>query len=293
MVRKKPVILRPIRENAAIELAYRKKLTALTDEMRKSVKYWITTRYGRQEARITNDASPAFSMATELKRLIRRWERKFSDTADHIAKWFADKNNIYTKQAMLKALKDAGFTVEPRNTRRVNDLLRAVIESNAGLIKSIPAQYLDRVQSAVNLGVMNGRDLGGIVAEIDRLGEVTHKRAVMIARDQSNKATNAMTRARYEDLGIVKAVWQHNAGGSMTFRDGHLTKSGKATDDHVSLDGKVFDLAKGMYDPFLGRNIQPGECVNCKCSYRPYLPEFGSVGKDEEEARGKEKEQAA
>ena len=84
-----------------------------------------------------------------------------------------------------------------------------------------------------------------------------------------------MTKARYEDLGIEKAVWQHTAGGR-TFRE-----------THVEMDGKVFELAKGMWDmDALGKKggsfVQPVECVNWRCSYRPYLPEFGSVGKDEE-----------
>jgi SPP1 gp7 family putative phage head morphogenesis protein len=119
---------------------------------------------------------------------------------------------------------------------------------------------------------MAGRDLGGITAEIDSIHGKMLDRVKLIARDQTNKATNAMTKARYEELGIEKAVWQHNAGGK-TFRE-----------SHVKMDGEVFVLADGMYDPDEETNIQPGELPFCRCSYRPYLPEFGSVGKAEEAA---------
>ena len=268
-----PKTARQIRGSAAIRVAYQKKLIAMVDDVHASVLYWIRARYRQNESRITGDASPSMSLRREIEALIRRWGRKLRDVPDTMAGWFAKQTNGYTSRAVTAALKDAGFTVKLKNTRRVNDIVQANIASNVQLIKSIPSTYLSKVETIVNQGVVAGRDLGSIVEGIEALHSVTRDRAKMIARDQVNKATQAMTKARYEDLGITKAIWQHNAGGK-TFRE-----------SHVKMDGKVFDLEKGMYDPSVEDFIQPGFLIACRCSYRPYLPEFGSVGKDEEGAK--------
>jgi uncharacterized protein with gpF-like domain len=187
-----------------------------------------------------------------------------------MARWFATQNGKYTLHAVNAALKEAGFTVKLQNSRRVQDIMRASMHENVALIKSIPAEYLAKVEGIVNRGVMAGRDLGSIVEGIQELEQVSLKRAKMIARDQANKATQTMTKARYEELGITRAIWQHNAGGK-TFRE-----------THVEMNGIEFDLKEGLYDPAVGEFIQPGFLINCKCSYRPYLPAFGSVGEEDE-----------
>ncbi|MNY47535.1 Phage Mu protein F like protein [compost metagenome] len=92
------------------------------------------------------------------------------------------------------------------------------------------------------------------------LGESTDKRAEFIARDQTNKATSVINRARQRDLGITKAVWMHMRGGK------HPRES------HVDADGEEFDLDKGMF--LDGKWIQPGEEPNCGCQAGPVIPEF-------------------
>ena len=47
---------------------------------------------------------------------------------------------------------------------------------------------------------------------------------------------------------------------------------------HVEMDGKEFDLKQGMWDKKAGAYIQPGELVNCKCTYRAVLSAFGRHG---------------
>jgi SPP1 gp7 family putative phage head morphogenesis protein len=263
--------LRQIRGSAAIEAAYRKKLLKILDEVHTSTLYWIRARYRQYESRIVGDAAPASALAKEIKELFTGWGKALKDTPTRVAEWFAKTQKKYTDTAMKAALKSAGFTVQLKNTRRVNDIMRAAVNSNVGLIKKIPAEYLTRVETLVNQSVLAGRDMETIIEGIEKIHESGRAGAIIVARDQVNKATQAMTQARYEDFGIKRAVWRHNAGGSKTYRPTHL-----------EMDGEQFDIEQGMYDPDVGDYIQPGFLINCRCSYQPVIEGIDVVRPDAE-----------
>ena len=46
----------------------------------------------------------------------------------------------------------------------------------------------------------------------------------MIARDQTNKATNNLSRQRLLSYGITKGVWMHTSAGK-TYRDTHIEEA--------------------------------------------------------------------
>jgi len=104
----------------------------------------------------------------------------------------------------------------------------------------------------------NGRDLQTMVSEIKDLYPAAANRAVLIARDQSNKANAVVNRARQLDLGITRAKWMHSHGGK------------EPRKDHLAADGKEYDIAKGCL--ISGEYIQPGQMINCRCTSRPILP---------------------
>lgn len=263
------ITARPISANAGIEAEYRRRLKTLVKAMHKSVVYWVAAEYRRQEGRIVMDESPAKALESRLERAFQQWRGNLSDASVRIARWFADRNEKYTKTALMSALKDAGFTVKMTNSRRVSSITQAAISQNVGLIKSIGEDYFTRVQGTVMRSVMAGRDLGSLTKELNKdIYGVTARRAELIARDQTQKAMSAMTKARYEEMGITRAIWRHNAGGSKTYRDSHL-----------DMDGKEFDLQQGLWDKAAGAYVQPGELPNCKCTYRAVLSAFGRAGK--------------
>lgn len=263
------IITRPIGPNAGLEAEYRRRLKKLVREMHKSMVYWLIAEYRRQEDRIVMDASPAAALKNRLERLYRQWRGRFDDVSEKVARWFVQSNAEYSKTAIMAALKDAGFTVKMINSRHFNDVVQAAVEWNTSLIRSISDAYRVRVEGAVMRSVIAGRDLGSLVKELNRdIYGITARRAELIARDQTQKAMNELAKARYEDLGVTRAIWRHNAGGSKTYRSSHL-----------EMDGKEFDLKAGLYDPVVKREVQPGELVNCKCTYRAVLSDFGRAGK--------------
>lgn len=205
---------------------------------------------------------PSEILTRAMAQLTARWNMQFSNAAPRLAEYFSTEVGERTAGSLSTILRDGGFTVRFQMTRPMQDALNATTQENVGLIKSIPQQYLAQVEGMVMRSVALGGDLGTLAQSIERQYGVTKRRAALIARDQNNKATAVMTRARFKQIGVKKAIWRHSAGG----------KEPRPT--HVANSGKPFDIDKGWYDPAVKRFIQPGELINCKCVAAPYLEGF-------------------
>lgn len=260
--------LRPIRPSAALQKEYQRRLTALIDEMQRSVVWWIRAAYRKREGEIVQDAGPARSLAQELDSVMRKWQADFDSAAERLAEWYVAAAARHVRRSTEAAFKAAGLdkfmTVKFRPmTRKEKDIIQSLIIENVSLIKSIPRQYLWEVQGIVQRSVQNGRELDAMVKDLYERYDITLRRAKMITHDQNNKATESISRWRMQTLGITEGVWQHFSIGK-TYRDAH-----------VQMHGEVYNLAEGCYDEHEGRNVQPGELVNCHCSFRAVIPNFG------------------
>lgn len=260
-IRRKPLTLPPVRPNAGLEAAYRKELDTLVADMANSLEYWLTAQWrAKTPATVAQDASGAALLRAALARVATRWQKKFDTAAQKIGERFAAKTLKITDAAFIDQLKKAGFAVEFRMTAPMQDAYSAVIGEQVGLIKSIAQQHLTQVQTVVMQGVQSGRDLKFIHDELRARYGITKRRAALIARDQSNKATATLNRQRQRDLGITKAVWQHSGAGK------------DPRPEHVSADGKEYDIDKGMY--LEGVWTWPGHEINCRCTSRPVIEGF-------------------
>ncbi len=254
------VPLRPAHSNAGIEAAYRKRLDRLIDEMQRSLVYWLTAAYRRNVPEIAQDESPAMALTKMMRRLAKQWQRRFDEAAQPMASEFAETSMSAADVSLRNALRQKGFSVQFQLTRAANDVFQATVQENVGLIKSIAAEHLQEVQGMVMRSVTQGRDLEGLVEDLQKRYGVTKRRAAFIARDQNNKATATITRVRQQGLGIKQAKWRHSRGGK------HPRKS------HQDADGKVYDVDKGMLID--GEYIRPGELPNCRCVAISIIPGF-------------------
>lgn len=257
-------ILRPIHPNAGIAAHYQRRLDALIQAMAKSVEFWLTATYRQNEPRIAQDETPADALRRSMRELSKRWLKRFDDMAGKMAVHFAQSVEARSTGAMKKILKDGGWTVQFQITPAMRDVMDATVHQNVALIKSIPAQYLEQVEGIVMRGVQNGRDLGIVSEELQKRLGVTRRRAALISRDQNNKATAAFNKVRQTELGLTEAIWVHSGGGHEA-RPSHQ----KAGREKVR-----YSIKDGWYDPHEGRNIQPGELINCKCIGRPVIKGF-------------------
>ena len=249
-----------MRANSGIEKEYRKKLENLVDEMHNSVLYFLKAEYNRNESRIVGDASPAYNLRKSLEALSKRWNLAFSEKAETIVKWFVTRASKTSQAALKQALKDAGITVDLKLSRSQKDALQAIIEANISLIKSISTEYFNDVFELTQRSVMAGRDIGYLTEELAKSHGITRRRASFIARDQNNKATDALARVQAADLGITEGIWVHVPG----------KKYSRAS--HMKMNGQRFNLAEGCYDPEVKRKVHCGELPGCNCLYKPIIP---------------------
>jgi uncharacterized protein with gpF-like domain len=260
--RRRPRVVRAVRPNLGVEAAYRRRLTRLVEEMHASVSHWVEAAYRREEPEIVADASPAADLRDAIRRLSRRWLRRFDDLAPKMAEHFSRAVGDRSDRSLKKALRDGGMSVDFKMTPAVRGVLLATTTANVSLIKSIPRQYLGRVEGLVMRSIQTGRDLGSLSRELQSQLGVTKRRAALIARDQNNKATASVVRTRQIEAGITKAVWLHSGGG----------KTRRPT--HVANSGKEYDVRRGWFDPDEGRVIHPGELISCRCVSRAVVPGF-------------------
>lgn len=264
MKRPKPQTLRPVHPNAGIGAAYRKKLIALVDEMAISYAHWIRAAYRAHPPAIAQDEVPSKELERALRKLSKQWQKNFDGSAEALAAYFATKIENRSRRTLTKILKDGGWTVRFKVTAALRDVMTATIAENVSLIKSIPTQFHTQVEGLVMRSVTAGRDLAPLVKGLQKQFGVTRRRAELIARDQNNKATAAVTRARYIDMGIEEAIWLHSGGGK------------RKRPTHVTQSGKKYNVAEGWFDPDpkVRRFIHPGELINCRCVPRPVVKGF-------------------
>ena len=253
--------VRAIHSNRGIEAAYRRELKAMIDEMTDSTDYWISAAYKKEPPRmagLVGDASPSDKMKKTIAGLAKRWIKKFNDAAPKIAAKYIYRTYKYSDSAFMAALKASGFAVEFKMTPAMNDALNAEIAENVGLITNIPEKYYSQIEGIVMRSFSAGSDLQKMTRDLRALHPKLADRAVLIARDQTNKATAVTARARQLELGFKKAIWMHSHAGKIP------------RPDHVAADGKEFDIAKGCL--ISGEYILPGQLINCRCTSRAILP---------------------
>ena len=255
-----PKVLPPIRYNIGIEVAYRRKLTALIKQMNDAVRKAVLDTYSENEPKIAMDATPSEQLRLILKKISKRWIKEFDELSDKMAKHFATDVAKRSDASLRNALRKHGMAIEFKPTAAMKDVMGATVQQNVSLIKSIPEQYLKGVEGMVMRSVQVGGDLQKLSEDLQKTYGVSKRRAALIARDQNIKATSAMNRARQLEIGVEEAIWVHS----------HAGKEPRPT--HVKNNGKRYDVKKGWYDPAVKDHIFPGQLINCRCTSRSVIP---------------------
>lgn len=210
---------------------------------------------------MTTDApSSTKKIDAALKRWGKRWLGKFDKLSVSLSKKFATRAFSSTDTSMKAALKDAGFTVAFRPTKNSLEAYRLVVADNVGLIRNLQASLYSKIQQDTWAAVRAGGDLGALSNKLQQSYGIESRRAALIARDQNAKAKAVLETTRRKDLGLTKAIWQHSSAGKVP------------RPTHVAMNGKVYELDKGMYDEDEGKYVFPGELINCRCTSRAVVP---------------------
>lgn len=269
MKKQKTRTIRACKPNPGIRAAYRKALETLIAEMRDDVEAKILEEYGSMESRIAQDwewRSPAARMSEVLDGVFRKWVKRFENAAMTISTKFVKGIRFGVQRNRRQALKEQGVGgIKFNQSRFANETYEAALLENVNLIRTIPQRYLDDVAGKVQRAVSGGLQRRELAEELYQSYDITFKRAKVIARDQTNKATQALARATDKEIGITEGIWIH-VPGRLTSRE-----------SHIRMNGKRFNIEEGLYDPEVGHNTVPGREILCQCEYRPVLPDNWGV----------------
>ena len=236
--------------NLGVEKEYRKKLDGLIKAMSKSVLYWVLADFGNRTAR---------EMALEIQKRVKQWKKVFGKEPSKIALWFVKSIKKHVEYGMRNAFRASG--INKFNGISKNDALMVEYE-NVSLIQSIPEKYFTGVETVALLALAYGWKKADLTAELVRRYNIAIRRAKLIARDQTQKASELFKRSICFNMGITKGKWVY------TYR------SERPRESHVELNGAIYDLYKGCYDYYENEYIHPGQKINCQCDFVPIIEEM-------------------
>lgn len=251
--------IRAIKPSAGLRDEYERKLVSIVNALADDLSKAIKKAYDKNEPLIAQDALPSDVLRLLFDGKRKYWMGRFEEYSKEYSEWFAERELKHFIRANRSALKSAGLNglaVGFTTGNVTKDVLRAIVNENVALIRSIGEQYLNDVEGLVMRSVTRGGDLKTLAENLAKRYDITKKRAMFIARDQNQKATQSLAMANAKESGLTRGKWIHVPG----------RKSSRPT--HERMNGKIFDLDKGLYDSDVKQWIKPGELPGCNCQFQ-------------------------
>lgn len=131
----------------------------------------------------------------------------------------------------------------------LGDYLRQAGLRNAGLIKGLSQNAVERVQQTVSTALINGTPAKELSKQLTEQFGIADRRAQLIAQDQMAKLNSDMNRIRHEQAGVTQYKW-------LTSRDERVRAR------HRALEGKIY-----TYGEPTGAEggLPPGQPIRCRC----------------------------
>ena len=254
---------KPIELPKAIGISYNAELQRMVRRIKKDIDQSIKPQVKDLEFEYTAD-SWADVIEVSLAALRQRWSSEiFNRFAERLASKFVQAVNVQNQQQFQNQYKSFGVNIYAGN-QAVSDYLDATVKDNVRLIKSIPDQYLTQVESIVLGNMRAGMRPSAINKQLQDQFGVTERRARVISRDQTSKASNGLAKKRMESSGFQYFAWIDS-------------KDSRVRSRHKHIANKVTKYGKGIYSfgdlPLndKGIPIAPSDDIQCRCVMRPVL----------------------
>lgn len=250
---------KPLAPPDVIEARYKAQLDKLVELMSTVTARELQRLYRTSEAKeagLAMDASFSSMAARLIRELQKRFNVLFSDKAGGLAEALVSGISRQAAVGLKESLKEVSGGVTLRTDvvgGAVADVVKASIKQNVALIKSIPQEFFLEIEGEVMRSIQSGRGMADLQPFLEKRYGITKRRAALIARDQTSKATTAINRARMQGLGVKKFRWLHSGGG----------KEPRPLHKNV-LNGQVFSLDDPpVIDEKTGERGLPGQLINC------------------------------
>lgn len=252
--------IRPARRN---ELFYRRQLGLIVQQLRLATEEIADElRPDWPRPRASDSASPG-----GFGGYMNRAAAKFGDI-EAVAQRLTDvrnrlsvvrRNLAAVDESLIAAVRQAvGVDIAGalHDAGRVQGEVQRAARENVELIRSIPAQHLDRVRAAVEKAFEEGVRWESMAKDLREIGDITDRRARIIARDQTSKMNAAFNEARQAQVGIAEYTW--SGALDARERDSHRRMEGQRCrwDAPPSVDGEA---------------VHPGQAILCRCVAQPVI----------------------
>lgn len=226
---------------------------------------------------LTKKLTPALDRIFSAASAFLKGDRK-DDYSEIITDVFGDielEFETRTKRAARKAAKGAASRISSTNQRELGRYMKSLIgldivqaepwlgpfaelfiESNVGLITSIPDRLFGEVRAMVEGAAITGRRPESFARDIEERFGVSESRAKLIARDQVAKYNGQLTAARQQRLGIKSFIWR--TSGDERVRESHQAK-----------EGERYEWQDPPHDTGM-----PGADFQCRCTAEPVLDDL-------------------
>lgn len=311
MKSKRPLLLSPVRSNAGIRAAYRRKLLALVEEMNDSYRYWLAAAYRKHEPIMAQASDsvraswvrwykpephyPLFScdpadfsdplLALDVRPLPPgRWITMDASPAKELQTALNRLARRWKKQFSEAADGLAAYfakSVAQRSDRQLQSILR----KGGWTVKfKMTAAMRDVVAGTVQENVSLIRS---IPEELHRQVEGMVMRSVTAGRDlyTVRKELEERLRVPRRRAELIARDQNNKATAMLTnarYREIgikeavwlHSAGGKKPRPTHVKNSGKKYNLETGWFDPAVQEFIHPGQLINCRCVMRAVVKGF-------------------
>lgn len=245
-LKKVPRPLQPV----VIEKSYGKELKKLIKQLEQEIREQIISQLGyiTEVARFekTLDTSSAKLISIALNAVRIRATQIFNDKeVEKIITKYAERTSDFQRKEMERQFNTV-LGVNPLLTEPyLATEMEKFLETNISLIKTIPENMLNKVESLIRIGVETGEATDTISSSIVNQFGVTERRADLIARDQVAKFNSSLNQLRQKEVGVEKYEW--STSGDERVRE-----------EHEALNGEIFGWEEETPIGF-----KPGEDINC------------------------------
>ncbi len=212
-----------------------------------------------------------------VQKNLAKWQAGFGKGCEQVATWFVRNQVLSVANAQKAAIRAAHGTLEVIKKQWTVPLIRnqyvapsvvklmpQIIKDQTSLITKIALEDVNRIADVIQQGLTGGDDLTKLRETLSQTDGFDAARVERVVVDQTGKANAQMQIAGAKDLGVQYGIWKH-VPGLYTSRE-----------THKKMDGKKFDLAVGLFDADVGKNVLPAECINCRCQFRMCLPDWAT-----------------
>ena len=265
---KKVPNLKGITEPKSYERQYLKLLKQLTSELKSEVRTKILPLL--KTATLTNDSTD--DVLTALARLSAKFQNinSFANSTTEIVVNGIEKSN---RDRFFNSINHSiGVDLKDIiHEEGLTDLVQLQKSKNVSLIKSIPSQFISKVEMEVQNGIANGlrheqiaKNISGIKGISSVFGKL-EKRIALISRNEVASINGTLNKARQENLEISEYIFR--TARDERVRPSHQVMEGKVckwSDPNV-YKNNINDKKWLKRSSIGGVQLHPAMDFNCRC----------------------------